>query len=217
MSRAKTFAASMPKREPAKEAPDLQPSAGQPPCCMRRRCAAPRSNSWFPTPLKSRPARFIASIVGSSSNAADASGDAPKRSPAETKAKLGLRARRRPTSVASRATPPARTLAPPTVTLSVGGSRLPWKSLIAAMVTLTGCCAEAAQASGKTSASRHCESFTFASDASSRECSGRARAAGSCRARRRGTSSATISRPRSAPFRSRPPRRPCPSAVCRTC
>ena len=57
--------------------------------------------------LKSRPAAFMASIVGSSSNAAESRGDAPMRSPAETKAKWRFCARSESTRVASFAPPPA--------------------------------------------------------------------------------------------------------------
>ena len=55
-----------------------------PPCCILNNSAGPSSNSWLPTPLKSSPMRFIASMVGSSWKRAEIRGDAPMRSPAET-------------------------------------------------------------------------------------------------------------------------------------
>jgi hypothetical protein len=60
---------------------------------MRSSSSLPSSNSWLPTALKSRPARFIASIVGSSWKKAETSGLAPIRSPAETTTVFGLAAR----------------------------------------------------------------------------------------------------------------------------
>ena len=53
----------------------------------------PSSNSWLPTALRSRPILFIASMVGSSWKAAESSGLAPMRSPAETTSEFGLVAR----------------------------------------------------------------------------------------------------------------------------
>ena len=60
------------------------PSSMQPPFCMRFSSRQPSSNSWLPTEATSRPILFMASIVGSSWNAADSSGVAPIRSPAAT-------------------------------------------------------------------------------------------------------------------------------------
>jgi hypothetical protein len=47
----------------------------------------------LPTALKSRPRRFIVSMVGSSWNRAELSGLAPTRSPADTTTLLGAPAR----------------------------------------------------------------------------------------------------------------------------
>ena len=67
----------------------------QPPYCIRSSSASPSSNSWLPTALRSSPIWFIASIVGSSWNAAESSGLAPIRSPAETTSEFGFVARER--------------------------------------------------------------------------------------------------------------------------
>ena len=40
--------------------------AWHPPFAIRNRCATPRSNSWLPSALMSRPIAFMTSIVGSS-------------------------------------------------------------------------------------------------------------------------------------------------------
>ena len=124
----------------------LQPSAGwQPPFCIRSSSAAPLSNSWLPTALTSRPIRPSDSIVGSSRNRAESSGVAPIKSPAATKMWFGFLARNCATAVARCSLPPAGTSMvlvasagslmrmPPR-----GGLRLPWKSLIASSLTLTG-------------------------------------------------------------------------------
>ncbi len=85
---------------------------------------------------------FIASIVGSSWNAAESSGLAPIRSPAETTSEFGLAARSVRMWLARKDAPPAGTLVPPgagrmSPPLPVGGSRLPWKSLMASSWTST--------------------------------------------------------------------------------
>src|SRR5215207_8068470 len=78
--------------------------------------------------------RLNASIVGSSWNAAEISGVAPMRSPADTNSVFGLVARRSRTVVARYSTPPALPsgsappIRPPEPS---GGRRLPWKSLSA--------------------------------------------------------------------------------------
>ena len=64
----------------------------QPPCCRRSSSRQPRSNSWLPTALKSICMALTASMVGSSRNSDDSSGDAPTMSPAETTAWCGPRA-----------------------------------------------------------------------------------------------------------------------------
>src|SRR4051794_24150915 len=83
----------------------------------------------------------MASIVGSSWNAAEISGLAPIRSPAPTmRVLLGFSASSARMCVARYAMPPATTVPPGVGTLPpepVGGSRLPWKSLIASSWTST--------------------------------------------------------------------------------
>ncbi len=96
----------------------------------------PSSNSWFPTALRSRPIRFIASIVGSSWKSADSSGLAPMRSPAETTKVLRFASESARTCVARYSAPPAFTV--PTRPLEpLGGRRFPWKSLRARSWTST--------------------------------------------------------------------------------
>ena len=56
----------------------------QPPVWMRNNSAVPRSNSWLPTALNSRPTMFIAITDGSSRNKDEDKGEAPIRSPAAT-------------------------------------------------------------------------------------------------------------------------------------
>ena len=71
-----------PGRSSAPFAPS--PSSRQPPCCIRCSSRQPSSNSWLPTEATCRPILFMASMVGSSWNAAESSGEAPIRSPAAT-------------------------------------------------------------------------------------------------------------------------------------
>ena len=61
----------------------------QPPFCRRSSSRQPRSNSWLPTALKSICMRLTASMVGSSRNSDDTSGEAPTMSPADTTAWCG--------------------------------------------------------------------------------------------------------------------------------
>src|SRR3954447_10443867 len=110
------------------------PSGRQPPDCIRSNSCQPSSNSWLPTDAASSPIPFSASIVGSSWNAADNSGEAPIRSPAATVTEscpfASAAARRSFRWVARYAAPPAGM--PLMLPLEpVAGSRLPWKSLIA--------------------------------------------------------------------------------------
>ena len=110
------------------------PSGRQPPVCIRSSSCQPSSNSWLPTEAASRPIPFSASIVGSSWNAADSSGEAPIRSPAATVTEscplAAAAARRSFRWVARYAAPPAGM--PLMLPLEpVAGSRLPWKSLMA--------------------------------------------------------------------------------------
>lgn len=58
----------------------------QPPFFMRSSSVWPLSNSWLPTALKSIFIAFTASMVDSSRNSADTSGEAPIMSPADTTA-----------------------------------------------------------------------------------------------------------------------------------
>jgi hypothetical protein len=131
--RSTTFAARYRKSAPANPSPSAHPSTGwQPPRWRRFSSATPSSNSWLPTDATSSRRVSIASIVGSSWNAALISGDAPTRSPAPTVRtwRRASRASRRsvPTVVARYSAPPAGT--PLTVPLlPAGGSRFPWKSL----------------------------------------------------------------------------------------
>lgn len=84
------LAARKPKLAPGKALFTRQGSSGvflaQPPFFMRRSSVWPLSNSWLPTALKSIFIAFTASMVGSSRNSADTSGEAPIMSPAETTA-----------------------------------------------------------------------------------------------------------------------------------
>src|SRR6218665_558708 len=87
--------------------------------------------------------RFITPIVGSSRNSEDEICDALIRSPAETVTWLAYLPRTLSIADASHAAPPAGTptaspLASFTKTDCFGGSRLPWKSLIATIPTVTG-------------------------------------------------------------------------------
>ncbi len=79
-----TLAARNSKSAPSKPSPSRSPSGWLPPFCIRSSSSGPSSNSWLPTPAMSSPMRFIASMVGSSWNSAEMSGEAPIRSPAET-------------------------------------------------------------------------------------------------------------------------------------
>ena len=86
--------------------------------------------------------------VGSSWNSADSSGLAPIRSPAATKMWFGFLARSPATAVARCSEPPAGTsMVLPASAGSLmrmpprGGFKLPWKSLMARILTLTGCVA----------------------------------------------------------------------------
>ena len=97
--------------------------------------------------LSSSPARFIATIVGSSRNRAEVSGEPPIRSPAETVTLCGWPARsclERAGEIgdAARRNPhigcPVRRFR--SIVLC-GGSRLPWKSLRARICTSTGAAA----------------------------------------------------------------------------
>ncbi len=120
-----------------------------PPVCLRLSSSTPRSNSWLPTELKSTPIRFIASIVGSSRNSADTSGDAPIMSPDDVMTWFGFCAASFLIIVAKRPTPPAGTATSRSVCAGdrpsagariviCGGSRLPWKSLKAISLTFSG-------------------------------------------------------------------------------
>ncbi len=110
----------------------------------------PLSNSWLPTEARLSPSRFIASIVGSSRKYAEASGDAPIRSPAATVMLFGWPAAR--VRAPRRAAPPRRRApsgscrrACVIATGSGGVSILPWKSLIARICTSIGACASRAR------------------------------------------------------------------------
>ncbi len=112
----------------------------QPPCCNRSSSAAPLSNSWLPTEVKSTPTRLSASTVGSSKNSADTSGDAPTRSPPATTTLSGLRDFSRATHAASASAPPTagRCSAFAFSAKRPGDCRFPWKSLKAMILTVTG-------------------------------------------------------------------------------
>ena len=90
----RTFAERNLKLPPAKPSPSWQPSTGwQPPFCMRLSSVTPSSKSWLPTPSKSSPRLFIASIVGSSCRRPERIGLAPIMSPALTTTVFGFSAR----------------------------------------------------------------------------------------------------------------------------
>src|SRR5919109_2493569 len=136
-----TFADRYWKNAPLNGSPSWQPSIGwQPPFCIRSSSFDPSSNSWLPTPVTSSPSSFMASIVGSSWSNAEMSGLAPIRSPAPTVIVFGFRSRRRSIQVARYSTPPASTVVVGPVWIRppdpLGGSRLPWKSLMASSWTL---------------------------------------------------------------------------------
>ena len=117
------------------------PSGMQPPSCMRTSSRQPSSNSWLPTLLMSRPISFIASMVGSSWNAAESSGVAPIRSPAATvtecRPSAAAEARSAFRWVARYSAPPAKTplMVPPDE--EVLGSSCPWKSFSARICSFT--------------------------------------------------------------------------------
>ena len=87
----------------------------------------PKSNSWLPKLVASRPHAFSTSIAGLSSSRAEFGGDAPTLSPAASSSvRPGSDESSSPNIVASCAAPPADTLSP-----SIGvvvGSSWPWKS-----------------------------------------------------------------------------------------
>ena len=122
-----TLAARNSKSAPAKPSPSRSPSMGcDPPLAMRSNSAGPSSNSWLPTALMSRPRRFMASMVGSSWNRAETSGEAPIRSPAETKIDSpGAAASAAARFVARKSARPVPPKLPDEVAM------FPWKSLMA--------------------------------------------------------------------------------------
>ncbi len=111
----------------------------QPPCCSRSSSAAPLSNSWLPTDVKSTPTWLSASTAGSSKNRADTSGDAPTKSPPPTTTLFGSCAFSRATQAASASAPPAATRGPSELAPKrPGDCSVPWKSLNAMILAWTG-------------------------------------------------------------------------------
>ena len=126
---------------PANASPSWQPSVGwQPPRCMRSSWPEPSSNSWLPTDVTCRPASPSDSIVGSSWNSAERSGEAPIMSPAPTTRVFAFVALSRDMWVAKNSAPPASTV-PMRPLDPLGGSRFPWKSLNESSCTDTGAAA----------------------------------------------------------------------------
>src|SRR4029453_2985469 len=103
---------------------------------MRTSSRHPSSNSWLPTEETARFIAFIDSIVGSSWNRPERSGEAPIKSPAATMIELGFLLTAFFRWVARYSAPPL-SVEPMSAPVPEGGSRLPWKSLMARSCTLT--------------------------------------------------------------------------------